>query len=178
MPLNSTQRPIFVYLRSKNDHKSCTLAGAKLTNEYTHRTNKNDPSTISVIPSQLCTFFRKRTLFVVFQKLSSLGKINFQRWKLSFPPLESFFSNGGNFLFQRWKRPVPTLEPKSSSVGTKEFLPWNRKVPPLELKSSKRGTNFGTRMYNKFSMIRIVKTSSYRDARIVSSGRASVVSKR
>ena len=35
MPLNSTQRPIFVYLRSKDDHKSCTPAGAKLTNEYT-----------------------------------------------------------------------------------------------------------------------------------------------
>ena len=62
MPLNSTQRPIFVYLRSKNDHKSCTPAGAKLTNEYTHRTNKNNPCIISVTPSQLCTFFRKRTI--------------------------------------------------------------------------------------------------------------------
>ena len=62
MPLNSTQRPIFVYLRSKNDHKSCTPAGAKLTNEDTHRTNKNNPCTISVTPSQLCTFFRKRTV--------------------------------------------------------------------------------------------------------------------
>ena len=61
MPPNSQQRAIFVYLRSKNDHKSCTPAGAKLTDEYTHRNNKNNPSTISVTPSQLCTFFRKRT---------------------------------------------------------------------------------------------------------------------
>ena len=65
MPLNSTQRPIFVYLRSKNDPKSCTPAGAKLTNEYTHRTNKNNPCIVSVIPAQLCTFFRKRTIFHV-----------------------------------------------------------------------------------------------------------------
>ena len=50
-----------MYLRSKDDHKSCTPAGAKLTDEYTHRNNKNNPSTISVTPPQLCTFFRKRT---------------------------------------------------------------------------------------------------------------------
>ena len=62
MPLNSQQRAIFVYLLSKYDHKSCTPAGAKLTNEYTHRTDKNDPCTVSVTPSQLCTFFRKRTI--------------------------------------------------------------------------------------------------------------------
>ena len=62
MPLNFKQRAIFVYLRGKDDNRSCTPAGAKLTNEYTHRTNKNDPCTVSVIPSQLCTFFRKRTL--------------------------------------------------------------------------------------------------------------------
>ena len=62
MPLNSQQRAIFVYLRSKDDHKSCTPAGAKLTDEYTHRTNKTDPCTISVTPPQLCTFFRKRTI--------------------------------------------------------------------------------------------------------------------
>ena len=62
MPPNFQQRAIFVYLRSKDDHKSCTPAGAKLTDEYTHRTNKNNPCTISVIPSQLCTFFRKRTI--------------------------------------------------------------------------------------------------------------------
>ena len=79
MPLNSTQRPIFVYLRSKNDHKSCTPARAKLTNEYTHRTNKNDPSTISVIPSQLCTFFRKRTIHVENLK-SPRGYFSFSTW--------------------------------------------------------------------------------------------------
>ena len=62
MPLNSQQRAIFVYLRSKDDHKSCTPAGAKLTDEYTHRTNKTDPCTISVTSPQLCTFFRKRTI--------------------------------------------------------------------------------------------------------------------
>ena len=33
------------------------------------------------------------------------------------------------------------------------LLPWNRRVPPLELKSSKRGTVFGTRMYNRVSII-------------------------
>ena len=65
MPLNSQQRAIFVYLRSKDDHKSCTPAGAKLTDEYTHRTNKTDPCTISVTSPQLCTFFRKRTIFSV-----------------------------------------------------------------------------------------------------------------
>ena len=125
MPLNSTQRPIFVYLRSKNDHKSCTPARAKLTNEYTHRTNKNDPSTISVIPSQLCTFFRKRTAPTTFQKLSSLGKRNFQRWKLSFPPLENYFSSVGNLVFLPRKSKVPPLELKSSSVGTKKFQEGN-----------------------------------------------------
>ena len=62
MPPNSQQRPIFVYLRSKDDPKSCTTAGAKLTNEYTHRTNKNNPCIVSVTPPQLCTFFRKRTI--------------------------------------------------------------------------------------------------------------------
>ena len=61
MPPNSQQRAIFVYLRSKDDHKSCTPTGTKLTDEYTHRTNKTDPCTISVTPPQLCTFFRKRT---------------------------------------------------------------------------------------------------------------------
>ena len=61
MSLNSQQRLIFVYLRDKDDNRSCTPAGANLTNEYTCRTNKNDPCTVSVIPSQLCTFFRKRT---------------------------------------------------------------------------------------------------------------------
>ena len=61
MPLNFKQRAIFVYLRDKDDNRSCTPAGAKLTNEYTHRTNKSNPCTISVTPPQLCTFFRKRT---------------------------------------------------------------------------------------------------------------------
>ena len=110
MPLNSTQRPIFVYLRSKNDHKSCTLAGAKLTNEYTHRTNKNDPSTISVIPSQLCTFFRKRTKSLGRVELSNSGKKPFQRWKLSFPALENLFSSLGKLTFQPWKFYFPSLE--------------------------------------------------------------------
>ena len=97
MPLNSTQRPIFVYLRSKNDHKSCTLAGAKLTNEYTHRTNKNDPSTISVIPSQLCTFFRKRTNF--------LGSfISRLRRHFHFPRKDLRFSTWGQ-LFRSQKCP-------------------------------------------------------------------------
>ncbi|WP_418313095.1 hypothetical protein, partial [Porphyromonas sp.] len=64
---------------SKDDHKSCTPAGAKLTNEYTHRTNKNNPSTISVTPSQLCTFFRKRTSYVGNLK-SPRGKRKFSTW--------------------------------------------------------------------------------------------------
>ena len=50
MPPNFQQRAIFVYLRSKDDHKSCTPAGAKLTDEYTPRTNKN-------------VLFQERTLF-------------------------------------------------------------------------------------------------------------------
>ena len=110
MPLNSTQRPIFVYLRSKNDHKSCTPARAKLTNEYTHWTNKNNPSTISVIPSQLCTFFRKRTV----------------------PAEELFGSNRGTQSFQRWKIKFPTLENKVSNAGKKDFLPWKFIFPRLE----------------------------------------------
>ena len=87
MPLNSTQRPIFVYLRSKNDHKSCTPARAKLTNEYTHWTNKNNPSTISVIPSQLCTFFRRGHTYLY-------GEIC---------PIPSFLEYPrGHFLFSTW----------------------------------------------------------------------------
>ena len=86
MPLNSTQRPIFVYLRSKDDHKSCTPAGAKLTNEYTHRTNKNNPCTISVIPSQLCTFFRKRTISTWKIRICHVGLFYFPRGGESFPP--------------------------------------------------------------------------------------------
>ena len=109
MPLNSTQRPIFVYLRSKNDHKSCTPAGAKLTNEYTHRTNKNDPSTISVIPSQLCTFFRKRTISSWEISNLHVDIFYFSRGRHSFPPkfhliLPKFhFIPPKNFLFSTWR---------------------------------------------------------------------------
>ena len=40
--------------------------------------------------------------------ISNAGKFLFQRWKASFPTLESFFSNGGNVSFQRgWERFVP-----------------------------------------------------------------------
>jgi hypothetical protein len=39
----------------KRHHKSCTPAGAKLTNEYTHRTNKN-------------VLFQERTLSSIKQK--------------------------------------------------------------------------------------------------------------
>ena len=33
-----------------------------------------------------------------FQKPSSFGKTNFQDWKVSFPPLETFFSSVGNVI--------------------------------------------------------------------------------
>ena len=69
MSLNSRQRLIFVYFRSKDDHKSCTPAGAKLTNEYTCRTNKNNPCTISVTPSQLCTISGEDTMLFHFVSL-------------------------------------------------------------------------------------------------------------
>ena len=82
MPLNFKQRAIFVYLRGKDDNRSCTPAGAKLTNEYTHRTNKNDPCTVSVIPSQLCTFFRKRT---------NSSEVSFDSSEVSFDTSEEFF---------------------------------------------------------------------------------------
>ena len=78
--VNSQQRAIFVYLLSKYDHKSCTPAGAKLTNEYTHRTDKNDPCTVSVTPSQLCTFFRKRTPVI-----SHVGGVSSLPWDCFVP---------------------------------------------------------------------------------------------
>ena len=92
MPPNSQQRAIFVYLRSKNDHKSCTPAGAKLTDEYTHRNNKNNPSTISVTPSQLCTFFRKRTFSTWASFISS---------EVSFDSSEEFFLPHVEITFPR-----------------------------------------------------------------------------
>ena len=98
MPPNSQQRAIFVYLRSKDDHKSCTPAGVKLTDEYTHRNNKNHPSTISVTPPQLCTFFRKRTIYCRLIVRSSRRTVVFQRWKATFLPLETYFSEAGKFL--------------------------------------------------------------------------------
>ena len=89
MPLNFKQRAIFVYLRGKDDNRSCTPAGAKLTNEYTHRTNKNDPCTVSVIPSQLCTFFRKRTFSPERRKNSS--DLSFDSSEVSFDSSEEIF---------------------------------------------------------------------------------------
>ena len=95
MPPNSQQRLIFVYLRSKDDPKSCTQAGAKLTNEYTHRTNKNNPCTISVTPSQLCTFFRKRTYST--ERIKNSSEERNDSSEVSFDSSEEFFlSSGGN----------------------------------------------------------------------------------
>ena len=113
MPLNFKQRAIFVYLRGKNDHKSCTPAGAKLTNEYTHRTNKNDPCTVSVIPSQLCTFFRKRTI-----------------------PPDEFSNISGDvfdFLPKKWRilRTYHLILPKFHLI-----LPKNFSFPPEEIEIS------------------------------------------
>ena len=97
MPPNSQQRAIFVYLRSKDDHKSCTPAGAKLTDEYTPRTNKNNPSTISVTPPQLCTFFSKRTNSSVDisdflpRKWANSSDLSFDSSEVSFDSSEEFF---------------------------------------------------------------------------------------
>ena len=91
------------------------------------------------MPLRLVTSPHKREYdLLTFQKVSSVGKINFQRWKLYFPPLEILFSTVGNFLFLRR----------------------NRKVPPLELKSSKRGTIFGTRIYKEISTIQRDQTTT------------------
>ena len=90
MPPNSQQRAIFVYLRSKDDHKSCIPAGAKLTDEYTPRTNKNNPSTISVTPPQLCTFFRKRTLDFDQSTAFFVGNSSFIPRKLLFHTVWNF----------------------------------------------------------------------------------------
>ena len=125
--VNSQQRAIFVYLLSKYDHKSCTPAGAKLTNEYTHRTNKNNPSTISVTPSQLCTFFRKRT-----GTGSNGGVRNFQRWKIKFPRLEILFSSLGKFCFLRMKLESHKMKRRKEAGGTTKREEVSVKTSPLE----------------------------------------------
>ena len=113
MPLNFKPRAIFVYLRDKDDNRSCTPAGVKLTNEYTHRTNKNNPCTVSVIPSQLCTFFRKRTFLPWNRKSSTEEMKNSSEEKIdssevSFDSSEEFFLSSEEFaLFLRtiWEIP-------------------------------------------------------------------------
>ena len=117
MSLNSQQRLIFVYLRDKDDNRSCTPAGAKLTNEYTCRTNKNDPCTVSVIPSQLCTFFRKRT--------PHIPPANSSWRKSSNSSLKIFYSPARNGKILRTYHFIP---PKFHFIPPKNFfLPsWER----------------------------------------------------
>ena len=110
MSLNSQQRLIFVYLRDKDDNRSCTPAGAKLTNEYTHWTNKNDPCTVSVIPSQLCTFFRKRT---------DSSEVSFDSSEVSFDSSEVLFDSSEEILLIS----VGIFYCPASYL---EILPWRR----------------------------------------------------
>ena len=124
MSLNSRQRLIFVYFRSKDDHKSCTPAGAKLTNEYTRRTNKNDPCTVSVIPPQLCTFFRKRTFSTEERKNSS--DLWFDSSEVSVDSSEEFFlsSRGiGRFLRELFGKFLGrNLNHRRGSRNQREFV--------------------------------------------------------
>ena len=49
-------------------------------------------------------FFQEEDSCEGFQKISKLGKINFQGRKIKFPALENFLSSVGKFPFLRRKR--------------------------------------------------------------------------